>query len=277
MTTTLAIANQKGGVAKTTSVASIGAAFAESGQRVLLVDLDPQACLTFSLGIDPEDLELSVHQVLTQGLDPAEAIIETEDGVDLLPATIELARAEADLLTRTGREQVLKSAMEDLTEYDWILLDCPPSLGVLTVAALTAARGVLIPLQCETLSHRGVGQLLDTVHDVRRFTNRKLEVWGVLPTLYDGRTNHARTVLETISDTYQLEVIEPPIPKTIRFAEAPAAGRSILATSRSSKGATAYREVAVNLQHRAARRPAKAAPAHKAKKAAGTATRGSRG
>ena len=105
-----------------------------------------------------------------------------------------------------------------------MLLDCPPSLGVMTVAALTAADGVLIPLQCETLSHRGVGQLLDTVHDVRRFTNRKLEVWGVLPTLYDGRTNHARTVLETISETYDLEVIEPPIPKTIKFAEAPAAG-----------------------------------------------------
>ena len=111
-----------------------------------------------------------------------------------------------------------------------MLLDCPPSLGVLTVAALTAADGVLVPLQCETLSHRGVGQLLDTVHDVRRFTNRKLEVWGVLPTLYDGRTNHSRTVLETISETYDLEVIEPPIPKTIKFAEAPAAGRSILAT-----------------------------------------------
>ena len=118
---------------------------------------------------------------------------------------------------------------------------------MLTVAALTAAEGVLIPLQCETLSHRGVGQLLDTVHDVRRFTNRDLEVWGVLPTLYDGRTNHARTVLETISETYDLEVIEPPIPKTIKFAEAPAAGRSILATSRSSKGARAYREVAENL------------------------------
>ena len=134
-----------------------------------------------------------------------------------------------------------------------MLLDCPPSLGVLTVAALTAADGVLIPLQCETLSHRGVGQLLDTVHDVRRFTNRTLEVWGVLPTLYDGRTNHARTVLETISDTYDLEVIEPPIPKTIKFAEAPAAGRSILATSRSSKGAQAYREVAANLVKRAER------------------------
>ena len=268
---TLAVANQKGGVAKTTSVASIGAALAELGHRVLLVDLDPQACLTFSLGIDPEDLETSVHHVLTQGVDPAEVIIETEDGVDVLPATIELARAEADLLTRTGREHVIKGALEQLAEdledsevgaYDWVLLDCPPSLGVLTVAALTAADGVLVPLQCETLSHRGVGQLLDTVHDVRRFTNRGLEVWGVLPTLYDGRTNHARTVLETISDTYDLEVVEPPIPKTIKFAEAPAAGRSILSTSRSSKGATAYREVAVNLVARAARpRTAKKAPA----------------
>lgn len=257
MTTTLAIANQKGGVAKTTSVASIGAALVELGHSVLLVDLDPQACLTFSLGIDPEDLEVSVHHVLTKGLDPSEVILETEDGVDLMPATIELARAEADLLTRTGREHVITSAIEALAEndveYDWVLLDCPPSLGVLTVAALTAADGVLIPLQCETLSHRGVGQLLDTVHDVRRFTNRKLEVWGVLPTLYDGRTNHARTVLETISDTYDLEVIEPPIPKTIKFAEAPAAGRSILATSRSSKGAQAYREVAANLVKRSAR------------------------
>jgi chromosome partitioning protein len=260
MTTTLAIANQKGGVAKTTTVASLGAALAELGHRVLLVDLDPQACLTFSLGIDPEDLELSVHHVLTKGLDPSEVIIETDDGVDLLPATIELARAEADLLTRTGREQVLKSALEGIEEdlgdagYDWVLLDCPPSLGVLTVAALTAANGVLVPLQCETLSHRGVGQLLDTVHDVRRFTNRKIEVWGVLPTLYDGRTNHARTVLETISDTYELEVVEPPIPKTIKFAEAPAAGRSILATNRSNKGAQAYREVAANLVERS-RRP----------------------
>jgi chromosome partitioning protein len=253
MTITLAVANQKGGVAKTTSVASIGAALAELGQRVLLVDLDPQACLTFSLGIDPEDLELSVHQVLTKGLDVEEVVLTTEDGVDLLPATIELARAEADLLTRTGREHVLKSALEDVDAYDWVLLDCPPSLGVLTVAALTAADGVLVPLQCETLSHRGVGQLLDTVHDVRRFTNKRLEVWGVLPTLYDGRTTHSRTVLDTISETYDLAVVEPPIPKTIKFAEAPAAGRSILSTSRSSKGAKAYREVAANLIARAAK------------------------
>lgn len=257
MTTTLAIANQKGGVAKTTTVASLGAALAELGQKVLLVDLDPQACLTFSLGIDPEDLELSVHHVLTKGLSPSEVIIETEDGVDLLPATIELARAEADLLTRTGREHVVKMAVEDLSsgedDYDWVLLDCPPSLGVLTVAALTAATGVLIPLQCETLSHRGVGQLLDTVHDVRKFTNRRLEVWGVLPTLYDGRTNHAKAVLETISETYDLEVVEPPIPKSIRFAEAPAAGRSILSTTRNHRGADAYRDVAANLLKRSSR------------------------
>ena len=243
----LAIANQKGGVAKTTTVASLGAALAEQGRSVLIVDLDPQACLTFSLGIDPEDVELSVHHVLTKGTDPAEVIIETDDGVDLLPATIELARAEADLLTRTGREYVLRAALEELTGYDWILLDCPPSLGVLTVAALTAADAVLIPLQCETLSHRGVGQLLDTVHDVRRFTNKGLEVWGVLPTLYDGRTNHARAVLENISETYNLDVIEPPIPKSIRFAEAPAAGRSILSTARNNRGADAYRDVALNL------------------------------
>lgn len=258
MTTTLAIANQKGGVAKTTSVASIGAALAELGHSVLLVDLDPQACLTFSLGIDPEDLEISVHHVLTKGVDPREVILRTDDGVDLLPATIELARAEADLLTRTGREHVVAGVLEALAEadaaYDWVLLDCPPSLGVLTVAALTAADGVLVPLQCETLSHRGVGQLLDTVHDVRRFTNKGLQVWGVLPTLFDGRTNHARTVLETISETYDLEVVEPPIPKTIKFAEAPAAGRSILATSRSNKGAQAYRQVAVNLVARAQRK-----------------------
>lgn len=258
MTLTLAIANQKGGVAKTTTVASLGAALADLGHRVLLVDLDPQACLTFSLGIDPEDLDLSLHHVLTKGLPVTDVIVATDDGVDLVPATIELARAEADLLTRTGREHALAAALADLPDgedgYDWVLLDCPPSLGILTVAALTAARAVLVPLQCETLSHRGVGQLLDTVHDVRRFTNRDLEVWGVLPTLYDGRTNHARRVLDTISETYELDVVEPPIPKTIRFAEAPAAGRSILRTSRSSKGAQAYREVAEALVARSRRR-----------------------
>jgi chromosome partitioning protein len=251
VTTTIAIANQKGGVAKTTTVASLGAALTELDQRVLLVDLDPQACLTFSLGIDPEDLKTSVHDVLLGNGEAADVILKTDDGPDLLPSTIELAGAEAALLTRTGREHALRVALEPLNDaYDWVLLDCPPSLGVLTVGALSAADSVLIPLQCETLSHRGVGQLLDTVHDVRRFTNRGLRVLGVLPTLYDGRTTHARNVLETISDAYDLDVLQPPIPKTIRFAEAPAAGRSILGTARSHRGAEAYRELAAHLAGR---------------------------
>jgi chromosome partitioning protein len=251
VTTTLAIANQKGGVAKTTTVASLGAALTELDLQVLVVDLDPQACLTFSLGIDPEDLDTSVHDVLLGNGEAADVILETDDGPDLLPATIELAGAEAALLTRTGREHALRVALEPLQQkYDWVLLDCPPSLGVLTVGALSASDAVLIPLQCETLSHRGVGQLLDTVHDVRRFTNRGLSVLGVLPTLYDGRTNHARAVLDTISEAYDLDVLQPPIPKTIRFAEAPAAGRSILGTAAGHRGAQAYRDLAAHLAGR---------------------------
>ncbi len=244
----IAVANQKGGVAKTTSVASLGAALAELGRRVLLVDLDPQACLTFSLGYDPETVERSVHHVLLGEIRAADAVITTDDGVDLLPATIELAAAEQQLIMRTGREQLLKTALAPLLKrYDVILLDCPPSLGILTTVALTAAAGVLVPLQCETLSHRGVGQLLDTIHDVKRMTNRRLRVVGVLPTLFDARTSHGRLVLDRIGEDYGVPVLAPPIPKSVRFAEAPAAGRSILATARTSKGALAYREVAAAL------------------------------
>jgi len=245
VTRTIAVTNQKGGVAKTTTAASLGVALAELGQRVLLVDLDPQACLTFSLGIDPEDLDTSVSHVLTQGMAAEDVIIGTQEGIDLLPATIELAGAEATLLTRTGRELTLRMSLEEVSaEYDWVFLDSPPSLGVLTVNALTAAREVLIPLQCETLSHRGVGQLLDTIHDVRRLLNPRLRVMGVLPTLFDRRTLHSQAVLADVAERYQLPILTPPIPKSIRFAEAPAVGRSILATSRRSKGAAAYREVA---------------------------------
>jgi chromosome partitioning protein len=252
MSRTLAVANQKGGVAKTTTVASLGSALAEAGRKVLLVDLDPQSCLTFSLGVDPDAVELSVHDVLLGRVGPAMAIQPTEDGIDLLPATIDLAGTEVALLSRPGREYVLRSALAEVeSAYEVVILDCSPSLGVLTLNALTAADEVLIPLQCEMLSHRGVGQLLDTIEDVRRILNPGLRVAGVLPTMYDGRTNHARTVLETISDTYDLDVIEPPIPKSIRFAEAPAAGRSILKTSRTNKGAQAYRDVATGLLNRA--------------------------
>jgi chromosome partitioning protein len=175
-------------------------------------------------------------------------VIVTAEGSDLLPATIELAVAEQLLLTRTGRERILKLALEPLLRsYDFIVIDCPPTLGILTTVALTASDGVLIPLQCETLSHRGVGQLLDTIYDVKKFTNRRLSVIGVLPTLFDGRTTHGRTVLERIGDDYGVAVLSPSIPKSIRFAEAPAVGRTVLSTARSTKGAAAYCDLARQL------------------------------
>ena len=246
--TVIAVANQKGGVAKTTTVASLGVAWSQLGQRVLIVDLDPQACLTFSVGYDPESISCSIHQVLLTQVPAFEAVIGTEEGPDLLPATIELAAAEQLLLTRTGRERFLKVALEPLlSSYDFIVLDCPPTLGILTTVGLTAAHGVLIPLQCETLSHRGVGQLLDTIYDVKKFTNRKLVVIGVIPTLFDGRTTHARTVLDRIGEDYGVAVLSPPIPKSVRFAEAPAVGRTILHTASSSKGSAAYRDLAAQL------------------------------
>jgi chromosome partitioning protein len=248
VTRTIAVANQKGGVAKTTTVASLGTALAERGRKVLLVDLDPQSCLTFSMGLDPEVVELSVHDVLLGRVGAAMAIQPTEDGVDLLPATIELAGTEAQLLSRPGREYVLRSALAEVAPaYDAVLLDCSPSLGVLTLNALTAADEVIIPLQCEMLSHRGVGQLLDTIRDVQRILNPQLRVLGVLPTMFDGRTNHAKAVLADVSGRYGLEVLQPPIPKSVRFAEAPAAGRSVLATARRTRGAEAYRALAEGL------------------------------
>ena len=246
--TVIALANQKGGVAKTTSVASLGAALAEQGRRVLLVDLDPQACLTFSLGVDPDAVERSVHDVLMGSAGIDDVIVSCDEGIDLVPSAIDLAGAEAMLLPRPGREYVLRSALGGVeTAYDVVLLDCSPSLGVLTLNALTAADALIIPMPCEMLSHRGVGQLLDTVADVQKILNRDLEVWGILPTLYDGRSNHSREVLADVCERYDLPVLEPPIPKTVRFAEAPAVGRSILATARTSKGAQAYRDVAASL------------------------------
>ena len=252
MTTTLAVVNQKGGVAKTTTVVSLGSALAELGHRVLLVDLDPQACLSFSVGLDPEALELSIHDVLPRsGGRRRWPCGPPRTASTSCPATIDLAGAEAHLLMRTGREYVLAEALEDVASgYDFVLLDCSPSLGVLTLNALTAADVVLIPLQCETLSHRGVGHLLDTVREVQKRTNRDLEVLGVLPTLFDSRTNHSRAVLADVSVRYGLDVLEPPIPKSVRFAEAPAIGRSVLATARTSKGAEAYREHARQLAER---------------------------
>jgi len=242
----LAVANQKGGVAKTTTVVNLAAALVATGERVLVVDLDAQACATFSLGLDPEDLDAATANSLLRG-EGAAPILRTPDGIDLLPATIDLAAADHVLANQHGREYVVRDLLTDLQDtYDWILLDCSPSLGILTVAALTAADEVLIPLQCETLSHRGVGQLMETVADVQRLTNPGLRVAGLLPTLFDARTTHARAVLADLASRYNVRVFSP-ITRSVRFAEAPAAGRSILATAPSSRGAKDYRTLAAEL------------------------------
>lgn len=269
MTRVLAVANQKGGVAKTTTVASLGAAFVAEGNRVLLVDLDPQGCLTFSLGTDPDKLAMSVHEVLLGEVEPSAAVVNTPEGMSLLPANIDLAGAEAMLLMRAGREYALKRALDKLATgaagpatsdaaaagaetsdavepFDVVIIDCPPSLGVLTLNGLTAADEVIVPLQCETLAHRGVGQFLRTVADVQQITNPKLTLLGALPTLYDSRTTHSRDVLFDVADRYDLPVLAPPIPRTVRFAEASASGSSVMA-SRKNKGAAAYRELAKGL------------------------------
>ena len=247
MTRVLAVANQKGGVAKTTTVASLGAAFAEAGRRVLLVDLDPQGCLTFSLGTDPDKLPVSEHEVLLGDVEPSAALVTTTEGMTLLPANIDLAGAEAMLLMRAGREYALKRALAKLDQaFDVVIIDCPPSLGVLTLNGLTAADDVIVPLQCETLAHRGVGQFLRTVTDVQQITNANLQLLGALPTLYDARTTHSRDVLFDVADRYDLPVLAPPIPRTVRFAEASASGASALA-GRKNKGASAYRELAKSL------------------------------
>lgn len=253
MTEVLAVANQKGGVAKTTTVHSLGVAFSELGRRTLVVDLDPQACLTFSVGIDPDGLEFSLHDVFVRKMKVADVRrrIDGVEGLDILPATIDLAGSEVYLLTRTGREHVLERALEPVSDdYDVILIDCPPSLGVLTINGLTAADEVLIPLQCEALSHRGVGQLLETIEDVRTFANERLQVGGVIATMYDDRTRHARSVLQSVRERYGLETMEPPVRKSIRFAEAPERGRCIIQHAPGSPGSAAYRELASTLDAR---------------------------
>jgi len=238
------VANQKGGVAKTTTVASLGAAIADAGKRVLLVDLDPQGCLTFSLGTDPDKLPVSVHEVLLGEVEPSAVLVSTPEGMTLMPANIDLAGAEAMLLMRAGREYALKRALDKIDgDFDVVIIDCPPSLGVLTLNGLTAADEVIVPLQCETLAHRGVGQFLRTVGDVQAITNPKLTLLGALPTLYDARTTHSRDVLVDIADRYGMRVLAPPIPRTVRFAEASASGSSVLA-GRKNKGAGAYKDLA---------------------------------
>ena len=245
----IALANQKGGVAKTTTTLSLAAALAERGRQVLAVDLDPQAALTYSLGVDPDALVETVNDVLVRRLPVDKVTIGRE--VDLVPANIDLAGAEAILMAKTGREYALQRALRDVLDaYDFVLIDCPPSLGILTINGLTAAHEVAIPLQCEALSHRGVGQLLETMGDIRHFTNPDLAIIGLVPTMYDGRSRHAREVLADVGSRYEVPVLEPPIKKSIKFAEASQAGLSILSYAPSHPGADAYREIARQIDER---------------------------
>jgi chromosome partitioning protein len=230
---------------------------AERGHRVLAVDLDPQACLTFSCGFDPDALDRSLHDVLGRRAGAGDVICPvpgTRAGsLWVLPASIDLAGAESQLLATTGREHALAGALAPLGDaFDVVVIDCPPSLGVLTINGLTAADALVVPLQCERLSQRGLGQLLQTVADVQTFANPRLEVLGAIATMYDGRTRHARDVLESVRAGYGIEVIEPTVPKSVRFAEAPGFGRSIIEYAPGSPGAAAYRALAERIVERLA-------------------------
>ena len=242
-----AVANQKGGVAKTTTTIALAAAFSERGLAVLACDLDPQACLTFSLGYDPDEVSPTLNDVVAGEARLAATVLQHPEA-DVAPASIDLAGSEVALLSRTGREYLLRGELREVADsYDVILLDCPPSLGVLTLNGLTAADEVVIPVQCETLSHRGVSQLLETIADVRRLTNPDLRIAGVVATMFDARTRHARAVLADVQRRYGLTVLGAPVRKSVRFAEAPHEGVSILAYDDTVPGAAAYRLVAAEL------------------------------
>ncbi len=249
MSRVVALANQKGGVAKTTTTLALAAAMAERGRRVLAVDLDPQGALTYSLGVDPDSLDETVNDVLVRRLPLEKVVIQRE--VDLVPSNIDLAGAEAILLAKTGREYALQRALRDVERtYDYVFIDCPPSLGILTINGLTAAPEVVVPLQAEALSHRGVGQLIDTLNDIRHFTNPNLEVVGLIATMFDGRTRHAQEVLGDVTKRYGISLLEPPVKRSIRFAEAAQAGRSILSYAPNHQGSEAYRVIAATLENK---------------------------
>jgi chromosome partitioning protein len=250
MSTVIAVANQKGGVAKTTTVHTLAAALVEQGNRVLMVDLDPQACLTYENGINPDDLEATVHDVMLGRIKITDTIVDA-NGIDLVPSSIDLAGSEIHLLTKTGREFVLGRALKTVVDdYDYTFIDCAPSLGILTLNALTTASHVLIPFQAETLSHRAVGQLLETIDDIRAYTNENLEVLGAVATMFDARTNLGKRTLVEVAETHGIEVLPPPIPRSVRVAEAPERGRSVLAHARRSKSAEAYRQLAEEIERR---------------------------
>jgi chromosome partitioning protein len=243
MAQVLAFANQKGGVAKTTSTVNLGVALTEMGKSVLAVDMDPQGNLTMSQGIDPENLEKSMYDVLVHRLPIIEVIQSNE--IDVACSTIDLAGAEMALSTQIGRERALEKALRPVRDrYDFILIDTPPSLGLLTINALTAAEGVIVPVQCEYLSLRGLLQLERTLEMIRENINPKVRIRGILPTLLDSRTIHGRESIEVLRENFGPLVFDTVVRKTIKFAEAPVQGSSVLKYDPRGKGAEAYRSLA---------------------------------
>jgi chromosome partitioning protein len=239
----IAFANQKGGVAKTTTTLNLAAAFAEQGHRVLCVDMDPQGNLTMSQGIDPDTLERSMFDVLVHDLSIREVIRRRE--IDVACASIDLAGAEIAMSTKIGRERSLSKALRAVSEdYDWIFIDTPPSLGLLTVNALTAADQVIVPVQCEYLSMRGLLQLQNTLSMIRENLNPDVQIAGILPTMVDTRTLHAKEALEILEENFGDRVFGARIRKTVRFAEAPVKGMSVLKYDPSGTAADAYRQLA---------------------------------
>jgi chromosome partitioning protein len=239
----IAFCNQKGGVAKTTTTLNLAVAFSESGHRVLCVDLDPQANLTMSQGIDPDSLELSMYDVLVNHVSIREVIRKRE--VDVACASIDLAGAEIAMSTQIGRERALEKAFAPILEdYDFICIDTPPSLGLLTINALTAADKVIVPVQCEYLSMRGLIQLQNTLSMIRENLNPDVQIEGILPTLVDTRTVHAKEAIELLEENFGDRVFASRITKTVRFAEAPVKGMSVLKYDPDGKAAYAYRQLA---------------------------------
>ena len=239
----IAFANQKGGVAKTTTTLNLAAAFAEEGHRVLCIDMDPQGNLTMSQGIDPDSLETSMYDVLVHDLSIREVIRKRE--IDIACASIDLAGAEIAMSTKIGRERSLDKALRPVREdYDFICIDTPPSLGLLTINALTAADKVIVPVQCEYLSMRGLIQLQNTLSMIRENLNPDVDIAGILPTMVDSRTIHAKEAIQILEENFGDRVFGARIRKTIRFAEAPVKGMSVLKYDPSGTAADAYRQLA---------------------------------
>jgi chromosome partitioning protein len=250
----VSVCNQKGGVGKTTTTINLGAALAEQGRKILLVDFDPQGALSVGLGQgDPRQLEFTVHNMLLErGTDWEDIVLETSvEGMDLLPSNIDLSGAEVQLVHEVGREYILSGCLKPAVEhYDYILIDCQPSLGLLTINALAASAGVLVPLECEYFAMRGVALLMETIEKVQGRINPTLAIDGFLGTMYDSRTLHTREVLGRIVQAFGDKVFHTVINRTVRFPDATVVGEPITVFDPSSMGANAYRELAKEVLER---------------------------